>query len=320
MAKYTFLIGETRTFLPIRSDDVLWFGKALTANGVDLRARVTPPIAAARDLGIAVHLARLIAGHELVPAGVHLEVRLPGTLDLGVAAAICSLIRTLRRTELGCPRLFEACWPAILSGAPLAVPQRRTADRDHVWEFLNAATYSTFAADVDVNLTGRGVDVVGRVRDVLWGIECKALYSAQAPRRVDRIIEGVKQVESDPAVDRGVVAVNVTNCLDHEPFRQSLAGHTPVFAATGDAREALAAAVRSVARQTCTRQLQQRLARDKKGRPRLKCRALIFLGQTVALADHRVNVFTAQISVLRKPAEASDREFVNSYATGWLIP
>jgi len=79
----------------------------------------------------------------------------------------------------------------------------------------------------------------------------------------------------------------------------------------------LRAAVRGVALKTSTATLQRRLVSDKQGRPRRKSRAVIYVGQTVALAAGHVNVFTSQVTILRSPSEAGDRSFANRYHDGW---
>jgi hypothetical protein len=315
MSKHSFLIGSTQAVLPVDSNDILWFGKALKARNVDLRAKTSPAIEAARDLGILVHAATLMAAQ--VPDGVHVQAQAPKTFDLGLAAAVCSLIRTLRRMEARNPKLFEACWAVVFGGAPIAVPQKQTPDRDHVWEFLNAAVCSEFAVDVAVNQLDAGVDVSGGLRGGRWGVECKVVYTGNIQRRIDRIIDGAKQIEADQTVDKGVVAVNVTNLVDHGPFRRALSGQQP-FRTLGDATAVLAAEVKRVVRETATPTMHKRLVEDKHGNPRRKCRAVVFVGQTVTLAGGRVEVFTSQFSMLRKPAEVPDKVFVNRYHRGWF--
>jgi hypothetical protein len=302
------------SLLPIDSDDVLWFGRTLRERGVDLPAHITPALEAARELGIIVHLTKLAA--DKLPQGVRLQTHIPNTFDIRLAAAVISLIRAFRRALSRDPKLLEGAWRVISGGAPLAIPQRQTNDRDHVWEVVNAAIHSRFASDVQLNESGAGVDVKGMFRGVQWGVECKVLYTAKVERRIDRIITGVKQLESDTSVEKGVVAVNVTDCIDHARFQHSLTGDGSVFPSPAEATKALAAAVKKLAVETSTASLQQRLTVDKHGNRRSKCRAVIYVGQTVALAGGRLNVFTSQVSVLRKPSEIPDKVFANRYHVG----
>lgn len=315
MTKHTFLLGGTPLILPIDSADVLWFGRALRERGVNLPAHITPALEAAHDIGIIIHGTKLLA--DKLPEGVRVQTHIPSTFDIRLAAAVISLIRAFRRALSRDPELLEDAWRVISGGAPLAIPQHQTNNRDHIWEVINAAVHSQFASDVQLNESGAGADVKGMFRGVQWGIECKVLYTAKVERRIDRIIDGVKQLESDSSIEKGVVAVNVTDCIDHDRFQHSLTGDRLVFPSTREATKALAAAVKKLALDTSTASLQQRLVLDKHGNRRGKCRAVIYVGQTVALAGGRLNVFTSQVSVLRKPPEILDKPFANRYHFGF---
>jgi hypothetical protein len=310
----TYSIGGASAALPIDPEDILWFGRAMEAKGVKLNARLSAGIRAARDLGIMAFVTSGLASR--MPPTVRVEAGpLPG-IDIAAATAACSLIHTLRYAESNKPKLFEACWKVVFEGVPFAIPQRQSPERDHVWEFLNAASYSEFGDGVDINMSDEGADVRGKFRRCQWGIECKVFYSTNVSHHIDRIIEGAKQLENDVQVEKGVVAVNVTNCIDHTAFQRSLIDGS-TFRTTDSARDALAATVREIAIETSTPAFQRRFAADKNGKLRLKCRAVLYIGQTVALAGGRVEVFTSQVSLLRKPSEVSDRVFANRYHLGW---
>lgn len=315
VTKHYFMLGGTPAILPVDPDDVLWFGKILKEKGVDVHAQISSALETARDMAIIVHATKLMA--DQLPEGVHVQTDVPTTFDIGLAAAVISLIRVFRQATSRDSKLLDWAWRVIAGGAPLAIPQRRTSDRDHVWEVLNAAVYSQFATDVQLNDAGAGVDLKGTFRGAQWGVECKVLYAAKADRRIDRIVDGVKQLESDPAVAKGIVAVNITDCIDHAPFQHSLTGDRSIFPSTEGATKALAAAVKKVALETSTASLRRRVVADKRGSRRDKCRAVVYLGQSVALAGGRVNVFTSQFTVLRIPSEVLDRTFANRYHLGW---
>jgi hypothetical protein len=316
VTRHTFSLRGAPLVFAVDSDDVLWFWRTLRERGGNLRAHITKALEAAREMGIVVHAAKLLS--DKLPQGVHVQINVPSTFDIQLAAAVISLIRAFRRALSRDPKLFGAAWRVISSGAPLAIPQHRSSDRDHVWEVINAAVHFQFASNVQLNESAAGVDVKGIFRGVRWGIECKVLYTAKVEHRIDRIIDGVKQLESDSSVEKGVVAVNVTDCIDHAPFQHSLTGDRSVFPSPAEATKALAAAVKKLALETSTPSLQHRLVADKQGNRRNKCRAVIYVGQTVALAGGLLSVFTSQVSVLRRPSEISDKAFANQYHLGLM--
>src|SRR5258706_15161176 len=94
MGKDLFKVGETLVTFPIDAEDVLWFDKALGERGVDLRAGLTPTLAAARDLGLIVSITKSMA--KMAPAGVVFQMQVLPDFDLRLAAAAVSLIRAFR--------------------------------------------------------------------------------------------------------------------------------------------------------------------------------------------------------------------------------
>ncbi|HLN29953.1 MAG TPA: hypothetical protein VK395_19585 [Gemmataceae bacterium] len=309
------MLGNIPATLPVDPDDVLWFGRMLQEKGIDVHAQISPAIKAARDLGIIMSLMNCAA--DKISDKVCVQAVVPATFDISLATATISMIRSLRRVISLKPELLDSAWRLIALSSPVSIPQRRTSERDHIWEILNAAVYSHFGEGVQLNDANAGVDVRGTFGGTPWGIECKILYAERNERRIDRIVDGVKQLESDESVARGVVVVNITDCIDHKPFQQSMTDPRSMFRSTEEALAALKSAVRDFAFKTSTATFQRRVLGDKHGRPRRKCRAVIFIGQTVALAARRVNVYISQFTTLRSPYEAIDKNFANRYHDGW---
>lgn len=318
MPSYSFRIGNAAVAIAICADDIVWFGELIRRRNASLTS-LTPAIRSAWELGLALWSARALAtissGHE-VPPDVHLAARLPASLDVQEAAGVFALIRALRWAERSQPALFEDYVAELLGGAQLAIPADRNAERDAFWEFLNGCVCAQAASSFEVNPGAEGVDVLVSTMDAIWGVECKVLYSSKIARRIDSIIQGVKQIESDSRIARGFVAVNLTNCIDHSPFRASLRDAT-TFATSEAAVAALAAATRSAVSAVRTAAFQRRFLADKQGRPRKKCRGVLFVAQTVAVAGGRLDLFTRQVSLLRPRPDNSDHEFAHRYFAGW---
>ena len=316
MASGHFVFGDVPATISIDPQDVIWFGNQLQANGVNVRRGISRSIAAARDLAAIAYAMTLMV--KRLPGAVRLQTKVPDSFDIAPAAAMISAIHGLRRAHSVNGDLLDDAWKILAESAPTSTPQERTNERDHMWEIVNATVYSWFGERVKLNLADAGVDVGGRFGAVDWGIECKVLYSEKSQRRVDRIIDGVKQIEADQSIAKGVVAVSVTDCLDHTPFKNSFTNAGTAFPTLANVTALLAARVKQCAMETTTKSLQRRLARDRNGRARQKCRAVIYVGQTVAVAGGQVNVFTAQFTALRSPAEDPDRTFAVRYHDGWI--
>lgn len=315
VADHSFLIGDVPIgVLPIDMEDLRWFIQSLEARGFDTRRGRSRELTAALELATASAVVKFAA--DQLPAGTHAQMQLKQPIDIAAAAGVSHLVRVLRRIETRDRKLFELCWSVVFGGAPLAVPQQRTQNRDHAWEFVNAAIASEYATKVAINQLTEGVDVTCDLADERWGIECKMIYTRSPNTRIDRIIDGVKQIERDSSIVRGVVAVNVTNCIDHSQFQKSLTGGTLGLRTLEQVTEPLKTAVRDVVYETQTAEFRRRWLTDKDGHPRRKCRALLFVGQTIALAAGRVILFSFQYSLLRKPADARDKKFVNRYHRG----
>jgi hypothetical protein len=295
---------------PFDPNDILWFVAKLRTQGIDINARPESPVSALRDLGFTAAVMNTLNG--MTPAGVHTETPVP-LATLSEAAATAAMLRALRHTEELRPEVLVGVWEKVAAGSAPAAPQSRTIERDLTWEIFNACIYAQFAERVLLNSNQDGVDLHGDFGSVSWGLECKALYSTNAQRRGDRIIEGVKQLEADTSVRKGIVAVNVTDCLDHAPFQASLTSTSAMFANSRDALATLKDAVKTSAMAVLTPTFNQRLVANSAGTPRQKCRAVVFVAQTVAAVAGEVRVFTSQFSSLRRPSEPADRFFVERY-------
>src|SRR5258706_15395682 len=95
VTKQTFFFREAPLVFAIDSDDFLWFARTLWERGVNLRAHITQALEAAREMGIVVDAAKLLS--DKLPKGVHVQIKIPSTFNIRLAAAVISLIRAFRR-------------------------------------------------------------------------------------------------------------------------------------------------------------------------------------------------------------------------------
>jgi len=129
-----------------------------------------------------------------------------------------TFVRTVRKALLASPTVFDQKWN-LFRGPDVLVAKsgKQRLERDLMWELFVAAVCTHAADDVKIGKP----DVRCRIRDVAWGIECKVLNSPKPAKHVERVKEGVCQLQ-DSDIDRGFVAVNLTNVIDHHRFGESI--------------------------------------------------------------------------------------------------
>ena len=138
----------------------------------------------------------------------------------GVGGA--NLVRTVRNAVAADPAVFDGKWD-LFRGPDVVMARylKRTRERDLTWELFVAALCAHAAEDVKV-ARDDNPDVRCRIRHVRWGIECKVFDSSKPEKQMDRVKEGIRQIQDSAAIDRGFVAVNLTSVVDHSRFDESL--------------------------------------------------------------------------------------------------
>ena len=96
---------------------------------------------------------------------------------------------------------------------------RENQDNNKTFElYLAAAGLHTMArCSVDDPEQSRGdnPDILGEFNGRLWALACKAMHSTNPKSFLDRVEEGVAQIERS-AADYGIVVVNMKNTLNHD--------------------------------------------------------------------------------------------------------
>ncbi len=62
---------------------------------------------------------------------------------------------------------------------------------------------------------GDNPDIMGHFNGKLWALACKAMHSVNPKAFMDRVEEGVKQIQRS-AAERGIVVVNMKNTVNHD--------------------------------------------------------------------------------------------------------
>lgn len=96
---------------------------------------------------------------------------------------------------------------------------RENQANDKIFELYVASACLRFMDNVAVDhperSKGTNPDVMGDFRGRRWAIACKALHTDHPKTFLDRVEEGVKQIEFSNA-ERGIVALNMKNTFSHD--------------------------------------------------------------------------------------------------------
>jgi hypothetical protein len=202
-------------------DDARWFRELLASKGVTVMA------GSAMERALEA-MARVSGYVQNPPTGPAVAARASQLLDadpgrealrqlLLDAVAGANLVRTVRKAVSVSPTVFDAHWHLFRGPDVLVGKEGNGRDRDLMWELFIAAAAVCAADDVKIGKP----DVRCRIRNVSWGIECKVFTSRNPDKHVERVKEAVRQLK-ESGVDRGFVAVNVTNVVDHAHLDEAI--------------------------------------------------------------------------------------------------
>jgi hypothetical protein len=212
--------------------DAQWFRRLLTSKGV----LVIGGSEMDRALKAMTRITEVVESTPVEDGAEKLEILLQdetGRANLerlildGVGGA--NLVRTVRKALDADAAVFDGKWD-LFRGPDVILARylKRTAERDLTWELFIAALCVHAANDVKI-AQNDNPDIRCRIRDITWGVECKVFDSSKLEKQLERVKEGIRQLQ-DSDVDRGFVAVNLTSVIDRSRFRQSIRTFgTPLF-------------------------------------------------------------------------------------------
>jgi hypothetical protein len=63
---------------------------------------------------------------------------------------------------------------------------------------------------------GKNPDIIATAQNTAWGIACKVMHSGLAKSMLDRVREGIEQIDRCSNVQRGLVVVSLKNVISHD--------------------------------------------------------------------------------------------------------
>lgn len=125
---------------------------------------------------------------------------------------------------------FSTVWPLIekfFSEKTIVVQNEATplgdSDANVLFELYFALLLIHFVSDLKIDIghakKGKRPDLIFQFEGINWAIECKTPGSAKVKSYKDKVLDGVQQIEEvDDDVERGFVALNMRNSIEHEKF------------------------------------------------------------------------------------------------------
>ena len=125
-----------------------------------------------------------------------------------------------------CPA-FNSIWPHILlllGNGEIAQnlwSPKEDAHANYVFELYVALLTLPLCTAIDVeppkkSAGGKNPDVIATIQGVTWGIACKVMHSHLAKSMLDRVRDGIKQINRCDKIQNGLVVVSLKNVIPHD--------------------------------------------------------------------------------------------------------
>jgi hypothetical protein len=142
------------------------------------------------------------------------------------AIALADMLRKVLRIA-GHPR-FDRIWPHVLlllgnTNTALNVWNRKEdQDANKIFELYMALVLAPLCPDLELedpkhSAGGKNPDVIAPLNGSRWAFACKVMHSASPNAFIQRVREGVKQIQDSDA-EKGIVVISLKNLLQHDFF------------------------------------------------------------------------------------------------------
>jgi len=146
-------------------------------------------------------------------------------------ADILRKILTLQK----CPA-FNSIWPHILlllGNGEIAQnlwSSKEDSHANYVFELYVALLALPLCTTIDVeppkkSAGGKNPDVIATIQGEPWGIACKVMHSNLAKSMLDRVREGIKQINRCDKIQNGLVVVSLKNVIPHDEIWPAIREH-----------------------------------------------------------------------------------------------
>lgn len=124
---------------------------------------------------------------------------------------------------------FDKLWPHImllLGDANIALNvwnSIRDADANKVFELYVALVAAPLCEKLDLDhpkhsSAGKNPDVIAEFDGNSWAFACKVMHADKSKTFLDRVKEGIEQIQECPNADQGLVVISLKNLLPHNQY------------------------------------------------------------------------------------------------------
>ena len=275
-------------------EDAQWFREKLIEKGVRLR----PGSPMDNALSAMTEIARA------VNTGIEPVLKDRDALDQFLTDGVGGpqSVKFIRDADAIAPHIFDDKWHLFRGPDALLARYRAPSDeRNFVWELFVAAHCLVRTADVRVAKYNENPDVRCKLDDVVWGIECKAPSSPNPDQQMKNVKKAADQLEENPDIDRGIIALNLTGALDLSRFTHSIRSTDTKMYSVDDIKRELQHQV-NIAVKSYDSDHFAAWMKLTQGQPR----AILFHADAIALAQKTIVRFTYQNWLnLHRPRDTS---------------
>jgi hypothetical protein len=122
---------------------------------------------------------------------------------------------------------FDSLWPHILlllGNGEIAQnlwSRKEDSHANYVFELYVALLTLPLCTSIDVeppiaSAGGTNPDIIAAVDGVRWGIACKAMHSSLAKSMLDRVRDGIRQINRCDGIENGLIVVSLKNIIPHD--------------------------------------------------------------------------------------------------------
>ena len=142
------------------------------------------------------------------------------------AIALADMLRKVLRVRKH-PR-FDQLWPHILlllgdTNIALNIYNKKEdQDANKIFELYMALVLAPLTPDLEpedpvASAGGKNPDVIATLDGARWAFACKVMHSASPKTFIDRVRDGIDQIQNSDA-EKGIVVISLKNLLKHDFF------------------------------------------------------------------------------------------------------
>ena len=141
------------------------------------------------------------------------------------ALSMADILRKILSLQ-DCPA-FNSVWPHILlllGNGEIAQnlwSPKEDSHANYVFELYTALLALPISSALDLepvrtSANGENPDIIATIKGIPWGLACKVMHSTSAKSMLDRVRDGIHQIDRCRRIENGIVVVSLKNVIPHD--------------------------------------------------------------------------------------------------------